>query len=487
MNKILSKLFKDSGIYGGADFLGKLFYFLSFPIIATYLNPRSYGVLEILFTFSTLIGIFIGSGMNNASGRFYWENQNRKENQIKIITSGIFVQLSFGLLFFFIGLSLIPIIYPFILNLDWPITTISLFSILAIMCLNQWIQYVLDVLRLKFLPWKFFILTLSSRVLSIGLGIFTLIFLQLGLDGYLLSNALILLILFPISLWMIKKELKLQYIDFVWLKKLLLFGYPFIFVSIAFWFLSSMDRWMLISLRSVDEVGIYSIAIRFSTIAFFASLAFGQAWSPIAMKIREDDPNGYRHIYGVVLYFLFFIMILISGLLALFSGELIYLMLPKTYIDAALPLVLLSIGIIFQSTQQITALGISIEKKTYLFARIAWVVTIFNFIGNLILIPSYGINGAATSTAASYLLTTVLYFYYTQRLNPIIIKNSIVLVLSFSAFFIGIFSIIFLQKEINVTIITIKISLFLMILLFCLIFLPLKDLIKDNQFSENKG
>ena len=482
MDRIFVRILKDSGVYGGADFFGKFFYFISFPIIASYLNPEAYGVLEILFTVSTLVGIFIGCGMNNAAGRFYWENQEFKDAQIKIISSGLFTQLSIGLFFFLIGILLIPLFMSLINKVNWPISSISLFSTLIIMCMYQWIQYVLDVLRLKFQPWNFFTLTVASRIFSISLGIIALIFFQMGVDGYLLANSIILLIIFPISLWMIKENLNVKKIDFSWLKQLISFGYPFIFVSLAFWLLSSMDRWMLNTMRTVEEVGLYSIAIRFSTIAFFASAAFGQAWSPIAMKIREDDPQNYRAIYGNVFYVLFFSMILISGFLALFAGEIIFLLLPGVYSGSALPLIFLSVGTIFQSTQQITAIGISLAKKTYLFARIAWIVALFNFIGNLILIPSFGINGAAISTMTSYLLTTVLYFYFTQKLHPIIIKKGILAIFSIAAFCIGIVSVIFLNNDINFEMIFLKIFIFILILAFCFKLLPLRDFIKDNQF-----
>ena len=45
MDRIFVRILKDSGVYGGADFFGKFFYFISFPIIASYLNPEAYGVL----------------------------------------------------------------------------------------------------------------------------------------------------------------------------------------------------------------------------------------------------------------------------------------------------------------------------------------------------------------------------------------------------------------------------------------------------------
>jgi O-antigen/teichoic acid export membrane protein len=42
-------------------------------------------------------------------------------------------------------------------------------------------------------------------------------------------------------------------------------------------------------------------------------------------------------------------------------------------------------------------------------------MAIFNFLGNLALIPAYGINGAAATTFFSYLLGMLLLFYYSRK------------------------------------------------------------------------
>ena len=154
---------------------------------------------------------------------------------------------------------------------------------------------------------------------------------------------------------------------------------------------------MLSTLSSVSETGIYAVAFRLVSVLFLVSAAFGQAWSPYAIKIRADYPNEYKTIYANIFVLLIFIMLTLGGGLALYSGEIIGFILPKEYSTAALPVVILSFSIILQSTQQVTAIGISIMKKTKLLAIIAWLSAIINFIGNYYLIPSYGSAGAAIS------------------------------------------------------------------------------------------
>uniref|UniRef100_UPI00054E3AF5 polysaccharide biosynthesis C-terminal domain-containing protein n=1 Tax=Aminiphilus circumscriptus TaxID=290732 RepID=UPI00054E3AF5 len=101
------------------------------------------------------------------------------------------------------------------------------------------------------------------------------------------------------------------------------------------------------------------------------------------------------------------------------SGEVIGLLMPTEYAKSALPLSILCLGVVLQSTQQISALGISLERKTFLLARMAWVAAFVNLAANWLLIPRFGAVGAAWGTCISYLVLTSGYLYFTQKLHPL--------------------------------------------------------------------
>lgn len=349
------------------------------------------------------------------------------------------------------------------------------------MLLSQWSQYILDVIRLHFAPWRFFVIALVSRVGTMLFGLVAVVSLGLGIDGLLVAQVIVLAFVLPVALLLIRKDINFSKINIIWFKELVQFGYPFIFASFAYWLFGSMDRWMLASMHSVEEVGIYSVAFRFASIVLFVSTAFGQAWSPIAMKIRTDHPDSYRIIYGQVLLLLAFVTLIVGGTLALFSGELISLIMPQEYLKSSLPLVILCFAIIFQSSQQVTAVGISLEKKTYIFARLAWLAAVINFIGNYILIPHFGASGAASATLISYIVLTVSYFYCTQKLHPIVVNWKSFFSIMLLGTLISIISIIFVNTSLNFIVIYFKIFLIVAYLVIGWMMLPIKFLRKYNK------
>lgn len=418
---MLRKLAKDSVIYGGGDAVTKIVAFITFPLLAVTLSPYVYGVLELVMTLVGVFGLLVGCGLNNAAQRYYWDVDTKAEERPAIVSSGLLVQIFIGVLILIFSILFLYVFWSEIQGLHLPLTWVALVAAATLMILNQWLQYILDVLRLHFSPWRFVIISLLSRVVASVAGVIVVVYLGRGLDELLSIEALVLFLVTPFALLSIRKDLTVK-IEKKWVAELVSFGYPFIFVGLAYWLFGSMDRWMLAEYATTEEVGIYSISFRFASVVLFISTAFGQAWSPISIKLKADYPEQYREIYAGVLLLVLFVMLFVGGGLALFSGELIGMIMSESYVGSALPMAILCFGVILQATQQVTAIGISLEKKTFLFARLAWVTALINFILNWALIPKFGAVGAAWATTISYMALTGSYLYYTQRLHPLPIR-----------------------------------------------------------------
>jgi O-antigen/teichoic acid export membrane protein len=350
--------------------------------------------------------------------RFYWDPETPLHTRPVLVSSGLAALALLLVAAFATGTVIVALVAPRLVYWNVPMTWIALVAALVLMAASQVSQYLLDVTRLHMKPWRFFGVTLATRVLTAAAGVFAVVVLGWRLDGLLVLQAIVAIAALPIAAAAVRRDLVLT-VDPRIARMLLGFGHPFIYASLAFWLFGSMDRWMLAACSSVDEVGVYSVAHRFASIVLFVSLAFGQAWSPISMKIRTDHPSRYRALYADVLLILACGMLLLGGGVALFSADLIRIVMPSGYAAAAAPLAVLCLGVVFQSTIQITAIGISIEKATFLFARLSWLSAGLNFLLNLLLIPRYGALGAAWATTLSYLALTMSYLYYTQLLHPL--------------------------------------------------------------------
>ena len=417
-DKILGKLLKDSVIYGGGDVLARVVSFITFPIIAGALSVEGYGVLELTITLITMGGLIARCGVNNAAQRFYWDPMTPEDQRPSVVTAGLVITISLGIVL----ASLVGIFHDLVFQSGAGRVTIigaaGAIGLALLMPLTTWTQYLQDVLRLHFAPWKFIGFSFVTRAFSAVLAAVAAVMLNAGVGGVLLAQGLVLLVAFPLGLWLIKRDLTKR-LDRVWIWRLLAYGAPFILTEAAFWLFSSIDRWMLATMIGAQEVGLYSASFRVSLLASFVATAFGMAWSPYAVKLQSEHPTRFKNMYAEILVLLLLVMLVVGGAIALFSGELLGWLLPAEFAGAGAPLCILSLCVVVQATQQITAVGISLSKKTHLFIYLVSAAAGVNVLLNLELIPLFGAAGAAWATLIAHMMLTLGYMFCSQYVYPI--------------------------------------------------------------------
>ncbi|SDT90957.1 Membrane protein involved in the export of O-antigen and teichoic acid [Geopseudomonas guangdongensis] len=374
--------------------------------------------MELGLTIATLGAVFVRCGLNNAVQRYYWDAGVSEAERSVLVSTGFWLTFGVGVVCGVCAFFIVPLIFKASTGGVEQLGSMGVLAIAALLPLLQWSQYLQDVLRLHFAPWKFLGYTFTSRALGSLIALFLVLHFGAGVEGVLLAQASTLLLALPLGIWLVKKDFVVN-LDRPWAGRLLAFGTPFIFTEVAYWLFASIDRWMLAAMAGVSEVGIYSVAFRFSTLAVFVATAFGMAWSPYAVKVRADHPQSHRQVYAEVLLILLVVMLCVAGSIALFAGEFIGAIMSPDYAAATIPLTVLCFTAVFQATQQVTAIGISLANRTKIFAGLAWAAAILNVALNFWLIPWFGATGAATATLISCMLLSGGFLLFTQRLYPL--------------------------------------------------------------------
>lgn len=418
---MLKALGKDVAIYGAADFAFRLLGFAVFPIYAHVFSVEEFGIYALVSTTGGIIALFANVGLNNATQRYYWDPQTTPAMQPILVSTGLatLITCSCGLVLLLIvclqpAKEFIAVNY----GIPWTIALIALITIVP----EQILQYCLDTLRLHFAPWKFALVSFIKNLLGVMAGLTLIFVFDLKLEGLFLGGLVGAAAGVPVTLFLIRRDITLTY-DSDTAKRMITFGYPFIFAGMAYWIFGSVDRWMLVEMSNARQLGLYAIAYKFAGVVLFINTAFGQAWSPFAMKLKRDDEQ-YRASFARVLSVWLFALTVVGSAVALFGGEVLRLLTPTEYWAASSSLGILVMGIVLSGTMQITAVGISLEGKTRLFAYAAWAAAFANIALNWILIPLWGADGAALATFMSYGLLTSLYLFCSQRLHPIPLEKA---------------------------------------------------------------
>jgi O-antigen/teichoic acid export membrane protein len=412
----MRRLIIDAAIYGVGDLIFKFVTFAVFPIYANLFSVEQFGVLALVITSAALVGVVLNLGLNNAIQRYYFEPNMLEERRPVLVSTGLIILLlwsSLVTLLLLFGLHPLKGTLEQRYDIEWLFLVLALTSNIPLLI----VTYCLDVLRLHFSPWWYSLLAALRSLPAVAIGLFLIVALEQGLLGIFAGQVLGLILAVPLGLWLIRKELRWRF-DFGVAREIVLFGYPFVFVSLAYWAFGSMDRWMLGELSDNTNVGLFSIAYSFAGVITFVTLAFGQAWSPYVFKLYAEDPD-YRDKIGRLFSYWFFALAFIGLIISLFGYEILRLTTPETYWPAATTLSVLAMGFVLAGTTQFTPLGISLERRTNLLSVAAWITAIVNFFLNLVLIPKWGALGSGAATFVSYAALTGLYLYWAQKLHPL--------------------------------------------------------------------
>jgi O-antigen/teichoic acid export membrane protein len=189
------------------------------------------------------------------------------------------------------------------------------------------------------------------------------------------------------------------------------------------WCFASADRIVLGKLSTLDQLGLFAIAISVASLLNLFHGAIGQAWSPHAYSLYKERPEEARVVYGQVLtYILVGFGVLSVGITA-FADELLKVLATPEFYAAAPAVGPLALGYMVYASVQVTALGISLSLQTKYIAICGWLAVGINVLLNVLFVPRWGMMASAWSIAIAYAFLTVAYFQISQRLWPVTLEK----------------------------------------------------------------
>jgi O-antigen/teichoic acid export membrane protein len=261
---------------------------------------------------------------------------------------------------------------------------------------------------------KYVGVSLTGFIVQVGLNIYFVVVLKIGIAGILTGNAISALLVVLINMVLIRKNITLHF-SFSMLKDLLKFGLPLISVGIFTWIIQFSDKFLIQRFASVHDVGLYSLGSRFANILSLLFIGpFATAWGGYCFQIAATD-NAKESFKTITTYLLFVLSFVGLGLIV-FSPLAIKLIASAQFWDAhkvVLPLVCANIA---YSMFYTLGLGISIVKKTYYYSYIMCLGAILSVSLNVIFIPRYGMMAAGFVSFTCYTVIISITYYISQKL-----------------------------------------------------------------------
>jgi O-antigen/teichoic acid export membrane protein len=258
--------------------------------------------------------------------------------------------------------------------------------------------------------------SLVNIFLTIGATLLLVVALDKGPIGVIVGNFIGTLIVYVVLVGYRREQLGLEF-DRGLLREMNRFGIPLIPTALFLWVTNFSDRLFLVHLADTTEVGLYSVGVRIASAMVLLLTAFRLAWPAFAYSI-EDDHEAKRT-YAFVLTYLVALTTWVATGLALMSPWLVNWLAAPAFAESSRVVGPLAFSTVAFAGYIVVAIGVGRAKRT----QFNWVVTgaaaVVNIGLNLLLIPPYGMMGAAVATVAAYSTMFIGMVWWSQRIYAI--------------------------------------------------------------------
>lgn len=412
----LQGLVKEVAGYSVGEMLNRILGIAVACIYPILLSRDEYGRLDVIFSLTALFTTLLYAGMDMALQRFYYEYE--AELQRRRLVSTVFCSV--------VGFTLIAVAVlllgskPLALWLYRDPRYVLYFRLLLcgmpFVMMNS-IQLI--VLRLERRIGAFVVLTTANLVTTAAFGMSSILFFGTGTSGVLLGIIFGNLATSAAGMWINRREICCKPLPGQ-MRKLMNIGLPLVISGTAVWLIGYVNRPILVHMVEADELGLYAIANGAAGMIALLIGAFRIAWPPFAFSIMGR--KGSKDVYGHALTLFTVVGAIIAASASLFSSHALTFVnfyTRKDWSGAAPAIGPLAIGIVFSTMYFVVQTGAFIARRTSIIALTMGIAAAANIMLNFLLIPRFGILGAAMATALGYLAALIALYAVAQRLVPI--------------------------------------------------------------------
>jgi len=414
----IKTLGKQSLIYGIGTILTRVVTFLLLPLYTNVFTTKEYGIVSLAYAFTGFVMIVYRYGMDSALMKYYIdaEGKDKKTYFTTIFSVQTLTSLIFSLFLYLAAGFFAPIFlggaYTRLMQL---IAIILFFDAL-------WMLPML-ILRANEKPRQYILLSLLNVIILMGFNIYLVVFLKMGIMGVLVGNIIASGGLLLTTLPIIIKNFSFKAISRSALREVLKFGLPFFPAGIFTMIMELSDRYLLEWLADTSAVGLYSAGNKLGMFGLLLVMGFNMGWTPYFLKTGKDAdaPQIFARVstyfLGLVGFFIVIISIWISQVVQIKIGNATFFGEEFWSSTQVVPLILL--GYYFFGLYVLQLPGVFMTKKTKWVPLFRGVGAALTIAVNILLIPIFGIIGAASAKAIAFFGMSLSIFLFNQKHYPI--------------------------------------------------------------------
>lgn len=403
--------------------LAKVVATLLLPLYTNALSQAEYGAMALIMALKGIIDLFSNLNIHSGVAREYNEEGIDRD---KLVSTGFYSILFLSMLT--LGL--------FYLSRDFWIEKVlgvhgygAAFNIMLLtLPAGSLFSYFGILTRIQQKALMFSIGHLIQLIFQISTTIYFVLFAKIGIIGVfygvLIGECIGILFLMILN----RKHLKKTFSTDL-LKTIFVYSLPTLPAIVAGWMDRSLGQVLIGKYISIEDAGIYSVALRITSVLMLFHITLSNVWHPYVYEnyLKPGFWKDVKRIYTVS----FLVLIALSLNLSMLSDWVIIVLSNKSYLPASNYVSLLLISTSLAIMGSFVDIGPRLTRKTRYISQSTIIGSIVN-IGLLFLfVRRFGVVSVPISLALSGLISYTLRSYYTKQQVSFSFPHKYILILIF--------------------------------------------------------
>jgi O-antigen/teichoic acid export membrane protein len=414
VNGSVNRIVTGSGVILAGTLAGLLFEILIKRVLTSYLSPADIGTYSLALMVISITGAVATLGLNEGVPRYiaFFRGSHEEKKIHELIISAIMLGLIAGVLAMLVS----PVLFEHLAGKGFDmqgeilsVIRIMIFAIPFTILLNVTVAIYRGFDQTNVNMYFYNII----RPVSLLVFASAAVFLGVSLRGVVLSDLLSMIFTFGImSVYFIKKppfkpEWKLKFSEPT--KQLIRYSFPLLISATLLNLMTWTDTIILGYFKSTEVVGVYSVV--YPLVGFLSMIinSMGFVYIPVTSKLwGENETQLIGSIYQIMTKWCFMLTFPVFALMFVYPELLLSKLYGAEYASGALVLRILALGFVTNSYFGFCYHNLIASGDSDFLLKCSVASAGVNVLLNFLLIPHFGMAGAAIASAVSFASIEVL-------------------------------------------------------------------------------
>jgi O-antigen/teichoic acid export membrane protein len=372
-------------------------------ILARTLGPANKGIYALIFL---ILGIMLKLGSLGIEAANTYFVGSKKYEIKNIVSNSLIIAFFMGviLFLFFFGIYQLTIFQNFLASNQ--INPLHLWLVVAVTPFSLFFAFLISIFLGREEIFKYNIINITSHILQVVLIIIFLLVLKKGIFGAIISQILVIIISTILTVFLITKITKIQILlNKSLLKEQTKYGLRAYFGNLTQFLNYRLDMFLVAVFLVPAEVGFYSIAVGIAEKLWMLPNAIATVLFPRVSSIKKAEAD---NITVQVARHVFLIMFILSIIIASLAKPVIKILYGLAFLPSVIPFLILLPGVVALGVAKTLTSNLAGRGKPQFGTYASFISLAVNIPLNLLLIPKWGISGAAFASSIAYIIATLV-------------------------------------------------------------------------------